>query len=137
MVALALVGAGVAVVAGLVHLIWAAGFLQDAMAVTLPTDADGVKALDPGPLAAIGVASLLFLYAAVVVARALGEAEPWWTRTMVGAAAVILSLRVIGDRRWVGLTKTVRGTTFARWDDRLFIPIVVLLVLAAIAALAA
>ena len=44
-------------------------------------------------------------------------------RLGIGALAVVLALRAIGDFRLVGLTKTVRGTRFARLDDLLYAPL--------------
>ena len=46
---------------------------------------------------------------------------------MVRAAAALVALvflaRTFGDRRTVGVLKRVRGTRFARWDDRLYTPL--------------
>ena len=49
-----------------------------------------------------------------------------WTVVMVFAA------RVVGDLRWVGLFKRVRGTPFAWWDTWLYVPLSALLALAAL-----
>ena len=47
-----------------------------------------------------------------------------------------LTLRLIGDGRFVGFSKRVRDTAFGRADDALFTPAVVLLWLGTASALA-
>jgi hypothetical protein len=37
--------------------------------------------------------------------------------------AVLFGGRAIGERRYVGFFKRVRGTTFAWWDTRVFSPL--------------
>jgi hypothetical protein len=84
--------------------------------------------------------------ASVAVAAALaatatlfaGSARRWRPgrlhRNGARVAAGVLLARAVGDGRTVGLTKTVRGTAFARNDDRLFTPLCVALGLAGLRA---
>ena len=48
-----------------------------------------------------------------------------WFRPLAYAIGVTFLLRAIGERRYVGFFKRVRGTEFSRWDDRLFSPLCV------------
>ena len=48
-----------------------------------------------------------------------------WFRPLAYVLAVTFLLRAIGERRYVGFFKRVRGTEFSRWDDRLFSPLCV------------
>ncbi|HMD03843.1 MAG TPA: DUF3995 domain-containing protein [Candidatus Binatus sp.] len=56
----------------------------------------------------------------------LSQTECSWTLALVFAA------RVVGDLRWVGLFKRVKGTPFAWWDTWLYVPLAGLLALAAL-----
>lgn len=42
---------------------------------------------------------------------------------LTGVLAVLFLARAIGDGKWVGWTKRVRGTPFARMDDKLYTPL--------------
>lgn len=82
----------------------------------------------PGRAATALVAALLVVMAIIVAAETIGVGRPigriaGW----VGVAA--MGLRIIGDGRYVGFTKSVRSTPFARADDRAFTPVIVLLAL--------
>ena len=92
----------------------------------LPTHNDK-PTLSPSTAATLAVAALLFA-AAFLYAGAAHDFDPEWLFRLgsAGAAAVLL-LRAIGDRRTIGLTKRVRGTTFARYDDRVFTPLCIAL----------
>jgi hypothetical protein len=48
------------------------------------------------------------------------------------ALVAVLGARVVGDLHWFGLFKQVTGTAFAWWDSRLYVPLCVLLALAAL-----
>ena len=51
---------------------------------------------------------------------------------LVDARRCLFAARVVGDLRWVGLFKRVRGTPFAWWDTWLYVPLAGLLALAAL-----
>jgi hypothetical protein len=130
---------GAVVFAGLavVHVRWAFTG-PGASSAGIPTRADGSPVLNPGPVAALGVAALLLASAWLLLERA-GLGLDLLTAPMpaIGTAgvAVILLLRGIGDFRYVGLFKRVRDTPFARMDSRVYTPLV--LALAAVAGLVA
>ena len=51
-----------------------------------------------------------------------------FTSNYLSFVAVFLG-RVVGDFRWFGVFKRMRGTAFAWWDTRLFVPLCLLLAL--------
>jgi hypothetical protein len=54
-------------------------------------------------------------------------------RVGTGLLAGVFLLRAVGDRKYVGFFKRVRGTAFARWDSRLYAPLCLALGLGAAA----
>jgi hypothetical protein len=80
------------------------------------------KVFVPGKAITLLVAAALTAAGAVAVARVvLPAVDP--IRYALGAVGVLFLLRAIGERRYVGLFKRVRGTTFAKNDDRIFVPL--------------
>jgi hypothetical protein len=123
-----------AVVAGAFHVAWAAGSRRGAANV-IPQDpgASTTKFL-PRPIVTLAVALALFSFAAFVVMEAAGTG-PSIVRWAVITALVILTLRVFGEGKYVGVLKQVRGTGFARADDKYWTPTTGLLALGALASL--
>ena len=84
----------------------------------------------PGPVgtALVGVA-LLATSALVAAARGLFEAPlpAPLLRTGSGAVALVFAARAIGDFRYVGFSKRVRGSPFARRDTYVYSPLCLLL----------
>lgn len=92
------------------------------MNVAIPTSARGDRALfEPGPIGTATVGVLLLAGAAV----AMGQLLPAWQVMLLRLAAVVFSLRAVGDFRYVGFWKRVKETPFAYWDTRLFSPMCV------------
>ena len=120
-------------VLGLVHVYWAFGGRAGAD-VAIPSKDHGEPLFRPGPWLTMAVALALFAYAAVVAVAITSGST--WARGLVVAAVAVLTLRAVGDGRYVGFTKQIRNTTFARLDDRLYTPIVVFLGLASAIAVA-
>lgn len=106
------------------HVYWACG-RRTGFVPAIP-EAEGKPTFHPGTGVTLLVAALLLL-AALTVAGQLkfwGDAVPatwflWGTRGL----ALVFLLRVIGDFRYVGIFKRVRGTRFAVWDTRVFVPL--------------
>jgi hypothetical protein len=61
---------------------------------------------------------------------ALPELSPGWVLIAGHALAAICLLRAIGEFRYVGFFKRVRGTAFAWWDTRLYSPLCLIVGLA-------
>ncbi len=117
------VAAGVAAllllaIAGL-HLGWEFG-LRWGRAVVIPELA-GRPAFHP-PRGLTALVALACAAAAGVVWLAARSAAAHWAWLAL-AGAFVFGARALGDFRLVGLTKRVYSTPFARWDDRLFTPL--------------
>jgi len=115
----------------LLHLYWMAGG-RWGMSVVLP-ERDGRPLFLPGGVAAAVVAALLAT-AGLLVLECSGLGPGWVPSGLVlpgtGGVAVVMLARALGDFRYLGFFKRVRGTRFAMWDTRLFAPLALLLGLA-------
>ena len=126
--------AGVLFALGLLHVYWAGGGAWGTD-VAIPKQ-DGKPVFQPSPAATLLVATLFFSAGLIVLGRIRlwGAALPRWpfvagTWTLV---AVFLG-RVVGDFRWFGVFKRMRGTAFARSDTWLFVPLCLFLALGCLA----
>lgn len=116
-----------------VHLYWATR--GAGTTVGIPSHPDGTPIFRPGRVATFGVAVGLGVAALLVAGRA-GLADvgisPVVLHVGVWGVAVAFMLRTVGEFRYVGLFKRVRGTPFARWDTRLFTPLCAAIATAAV-----
>lgn len=118
---------------GTLHCYWAAGG-QWATDVTIPKR--GRETLfTPGPAATLLVALSLYAAALVLLGHLglWGRGLPRWlfsagTWTLVA----VFSGRVVGDFRWFGIFKRDTRTAFTWWDTWVYVPLCVLLALAAV-----
>ena len=132
------VGVGAAVltllaVAGL-HLYWVAGG-RWGLEAAIPRNDKGAPMFTPPAWATLGVALALLAFGALILWAYLGAPAP--VSWLVGAGAGVMVLRAVGDGKQVGLSKTQRASLFAKWDDRLFTPLALLMAGGAGAALLA
>lgn len=121
-----------------IHFYWAAGGTMW-KAGAIPSR-DGVPALSPSPTAAalVGV-SLLGM--AVVVGSTAGLLPRFLPAGLMrgasAALALVFAVRAVGDFRYVGFFKRIRGGMFAGRDTLIYSPLCLLLaVLIALVALA-
>ena len=119
--AAALVLAGIAAL----HLYWARGGTAGALAA-IP-ERGGRPTFSPRPLTTALVALAFFAASAIVLAR-IGAWGPtsgptWWVRLGTWCIGGAFLLRAIGDFRFVGFFKRVRGTRFAGLDSRIYSPL--------------
>lgn len=123
---LAVAVASVLGVLSALHLYWVAGGRRGMQNVIPEVPGKG-QAFSPGPGATLAVALALLGAAAVVLARVgVIGADMVPTRAVrmaTWAIAIAFGLRAIGDFRLVGVFKRIRGTSFAWWDSRLFVPL--------------
>jgi hypothetical protein len=116
------------------HFYWAAGG-QLALGGGVPTQGDK-PLFSPGPLATAAVGGALVAAATVSALRggllSLGL-PPWIGELGIWVLAVVFALRAIGDFRYVGFFKRVRGTLFARRDTLAYSPLCVLIATLALA----
>lgn len=104
------------------HVYWAGGGRWGIRAV-IPTSEDGAPTFRPGAVMTIAVAVALATGAAIIASAAgLLPALPW-ARPLGLAAAVVFTVRMVGDFRFAGLFKREWRTEFARWDSQLFSPL--------------
>lgn len=122
-----------AALAGL-HFYWVAGG-RLALEGALPAAGDR-PLFTPGPLA--GAAIGLALTAAAIVSALRGgllslELPARWAEVGTWVLALLFALRAIGDFRYVGFFKRVRGTLFARRDSLVYTPLCLLISMLAVA----
>ncbi|MBY4671412.1 DUF3995 domain-containing protein [Burkholderia multivorans] len=108
----------------LVHLYWACGGRRGKRAA-IP-EHDGMPLLHPSTAGTCTIAAALFAAAYVVAARA-GWIMPGAYPSATGIAIVVLALmfavRAVGDFRYVGFFKRIRGSRFARMDTLYYSPL--------------
>lgn len=119
-----MVGGSLALIAGL-HLYWAFGGSWGAR-VALPKKEDGSLLFSPGPFACVVVAAGLSAVAWMCIGRF--ALSPSIVRASLASKAfwlfgAMFALRVIGDFRYVGIFRKVRGTDFAMMDARFYSPL--------------
>jgi len=110
------------------HLYWAVGG-QLALQSAIPTDGER-PVFEPGSLFAIGVAAALAAAAMVSAERAgfVSLGVPlWFSRVGTWVLAFVFAVRSIGEFRYVGFFKRVRGTRFARRDTLVYSPLCVVI----------
>jgi len=109
---------------GALHVFWALGG-RLGFASVIP-EVNGQRTFTPTPRATFAVALALFMASFLVLcragvfgSRAFSEHFKW----PVFILGFGLLMRAVGAGGLVGFTKRVRGTSFARWDTRLFSPL--------------
>ena len=128
-ISVALLGAAAAL-----HVYWALGGRRWASAV-IPTSGPGESLFSPPPLATAAVAVLLGGFATLVALHLLDAGPFGGVRVLLLWVGVgVLALRAAGDGRFVGFSKSVRGTSFAQADDAWFTPLIVALAFGSTAA---
>jgi len=119
---------------GVLHLYWAFGPRVGQSAVV--PSVDGKPLFQPGRLATVAVALALFGAAAVVAIRSgMWPMPPLAFLAVIGCwgLVAVFGLRAIGDFRYLGFFKRVKGTRFARADTLVYSPLCALLAVGAAA----
>ena len=131
----ALAGAGIMTLlaAAGVHVYWALGGRRW-YDLVLPQAQDGTSAFTPGRMLTLAVAGAMVVQAAAMFVSVSQADPPLLVLLVTGGGGVVMAIRAVGDGKQAGFTKTDRSTTFARLDDLVFTPLVVLLSLAALCA---
>ncbi|MGA7991859.1 MAG: DUF3995 domain-containing protein [Thermoanaerobaculia bacterium] len=108
---------------GALHVFWAVGGRLGFSSV-IP-EVNGKRAFTPAPAATLAVALALFLASSLVLGKAgvFGSRAAEHFKWPVFILGFALLMRAVGAGGLVGFTKRVRGTSFARWDTRLFSPL--------------
>ena len=110
------------------HLHWALGGTWGLNAA-LPSSPDSDKKLfTPGPAACLLVGLVLLIFSAIYfINPEPGNDKNWifdWSRRVIPC---LFLLRGIGDFKYVGLTKKVKSTLFARMDSKYYTPLCLLI----------
>ena len=123
----ALLAAVFAVLFGL-HVYWAFGGRRGASAVLPQKSSNTTETVFTPPrlltlVVAIALASAgaIELFISGVIAPP--DAIAAWPRRLAFVVVAAFFLRAVGEFRYVGFFKRVRGTSFSRWDDRVFSPL--------------
>ncbi len=119
--------------ASALHVYWVAGgeWLADRV---IPGNSDR-RVMSPPRWATLAVAVALAafsaLLAAVLVEPTALASQRGLVRLLVGLGAAVFAARAVGDGRYVGFSKKIRATGFARADDAYFTPVVTLIAIGA------
>ncbi len=122
------------VVIAAVHVYWAAGGSWG-IATAIPQGDDDKPSFSPPPWLTVLVALALLAFAGLIGWSWLVDSTQHWPRVLLGLGTTVLTLRAVGDGKHAGFTKTKRNSEFAKWDDRLFTPLAVLMAFGSGAAL--
>ena len=118
----------------LLHVYWAAGGKWAGTQVLPEMQGNSGKVFVPGPgMTLIVAAGLLFFSVLNAVNLYNGRSHTLWRYGLL-VLGIIFAIRVIGDFKYIGITKSVRDTVFARNDDRIFIPLCAYLTLSSLIA---
>lgn len=131
-------GAGASLVLGglaVVHVYWAFRGREGGSAAV--PEVEGRPLFSPSKAATLVVALLLTVSGVLVVGRLADWAPHRLFQIGCAGVAAVLVARSIGDRRYVGLLKRVKGTEFARRDTWFYSPLCLALGLAVAATAAA
>ena len=124
MTLLVIINALVFVSLSLIHVYWAVGGKFGNLAV-VPSHPDGSKLFKPGPLSTWVVAGGLMVFALITLGNLPSQygAYQGFIRFGNWTIATIFILRSIGDFRFIGFFKKVKGTNFANNDTRIYSPL--------------
>jgi len=112
-----------------IHLYWLLGG-KWAIEAALPDKENGEKLFYPSKKSTLIVALGLLFFGVfcLVYGRVINFDLPVWLReSMISVIIGIFLLRAIGDFRYVGLFRKIKGTQFADKDSRYFTPLCLLI----------
>lgn len=127
----AILAAGILASAAVVHMYWALGG-SIGVGLAIPETAKGAL-FRPSPVVTLLVSLALVLAADLMLARlglATARIPAWGMHLACGALALAFLGRAVGDFRYVGFFKRVRGSRFARLDTALYSPLSLFLAVA-------
>lgn len=108
-----------------VHVYWAMGGGLDNNGV-IPTFPDGQPVFNPGIVGTFAVAAALGIFAFVTIGN-LDIYDEYIPHALIKYATIIIGiiflLRSMGDFKYVGFFKKIKGTLFAKNDSRYYIPL--------------
>lgn len=111
------------------HIYWAFGGTW-ALENALPVCSSGERALSPSKTGTfiVGIGLAIFAFITVANTGIVGRFIPMdYIHIATYFIAAIFSLRAIGDFKYIGMMKSVKGTGFAKEDNRTYIPLCLLI----------
>lgn len=112
------------IVIALVHVFWALGFKSDIRKI-VPV-VNGEPVFTPGPIGTFIVAIVLFCFAGISLALGYSSKVPVsyfpFLKSAGIAIGVILIVRAVGDFKYAGFFKRIKGSNFAKYDNWLYSP---------------
>lgn len=125
MVLFGLVNGSILIVISAIHFFWALGG-KAGMESTLPTNLEGKRVLNPKKLDAALVGTILLVFALLFFNKS-GVLHFYLPHLIgrfgTGIITFIFLLRALGDFRYVGFSKKIRSTPFAKLDTKYFTPL--------------
>ncbi|MET3292933.1 UNVERIFIED_CONTAM: hypothetical protein ABID98_005630 [Brevibacillus sp. OAP136] len=115
---------GLLTVIGIMHVYWCFGGKTGTKQV-IPTK-NGQPLFKPGKIGTALVALLAWAgaFLLLVQAHVLEVALPAWIPTWICWAMVVaLYIRVIGDFRFIGISKRYKTSLFAKYDSMIYVPL--------------
>ena len=125
MKALIIINATLFLLISILHFYWAVGGRYGSITV-LPSKPDGQLLFKPGIFSTLVVALGLLIFALITLGN-LYIFDQWIGINYIHAGtwiiAIIFIVRAIGDFKFVGFFKRIKGTAFARSDSRIYSPL--------------
>lgn len=110
---------------GFIHFYWAFGG-EWGIKNAIPTKKENEHIhFRPSPFATIIVGVILSLFGVFYIFQNsfVNIKLPNWTKFLLWITPTLFLLRVIGDFKYVGIFKNIKNTLFAKWDNKLYIPL--------------
>ena len=108
----------------ILHILWALGFKLDVRNMVPSVNGDPV--FTPGPIVTFLVAIVVFGFAGVSLALGFPNKVPANYLSFIKIAGIaigiILIVRAIGDFKYAGFFKRIKGSNFAKYDYWLYSP---------------
>jgi Protein of unknown function (DUF3995) len=104
------------------HFYWAFGG-KWGFEKSLPEKTDGAKLFHPKALDCLLIALILMSFSYFHWLVFVSRIPFYWQKIGIACITGIFILRAIGEFKYVGFFKSIRGTTFAKMDDRYYSPI--------------
>lgn len=128
---ISIITSAIFLILGLIHFNWVIGG-QFGLAQSIPAKENGEKVMNPKKVdsALVGLGLMAFaafyLLKSGLLAYSLPDSIEKYGSWVI---PIIFFLRAIGEFRYVGFFKSVKGTEFAKWDTQLFSPLCLILAL--------
>jgi hypothetical protein len=135
MIFFVLINTAIFIMMSFVHVYWALSGNLGKSGV-LPTLHDGNPVIDPGIIGTFAVAAAMGIFAFITVGD-LGIYEAFIPHDVIKYATIVIGvifmLRAMGDFKYMGFFKKIKGTHFARNDSSYFSPLCLYLGMSSIA----